>query len=74
MGSADTLGEAFARAQLSSGQALPTQGTVFTSVVDRYKQESIELARRFVEMASVSSPRTARRPPGKSRTHGGPRL
>jgi carbamoyl-phosphate synthase large subunit len=29
---------------------LPTQGTVFISVIDRYKQESIELARRFVEM------------------------
>jgi carbamoyl-phosphate synthase large subunit len=50
MGSADTFGEAFAKAQLSAGQALPTQGTVFISVIDRYKQESIELARRFVEM------------------------
>jgi carbamoyl-phosphate synthase large subunit len=50
MGSADTFGEAFAKAQLSAGQALPTRGTVFISVVDRYKQESIELARRFVEM------------------------
>jgi carbamoyl-phosphate synthase large subunit len=50
MGSADTFGEAFAKAQLSAGQALPTQGTVFISVVDRYKQESIELAKRFVEM------------------------
>ncbi len=50
MGSADTFGEAFAKAQLSAGQALPTRGTVFISVVDRYKQESIELARRFVEL------------------------
>jgi carbamoyl-phosphate synthase large subunit len=50
MGSADTFGEAFAKAQLSAGQALPTRGTVFISVIDRYKQESIELARRFVEM------------------------
>src|ERR1700732_4035005 len=50
MGSADTFGEAFAKAQLSAGQALPTQGTVFISVIDRYMQESIELARRFVEM------------------------
>ena len=50
MGSADTFGEAFAKAQLSAGQALPTQGTVFISVIDRYQQESIELARRFVEM------------------------
>jgi carbamoyl-phosphate synthase large subunit len=50
MGAADTFGEAFAKAQLSAGQALPTRGTVFISVVDRYKQESIELARRFVEL------------------------
>jgi carbamoyl-phosphate synthase large subunit len=50
MGSADTFGEAFAKAQLSAGQALPTRGTVFISVIDRYKQESIELARRFVEL------------------------
>jgi carbamoyl-phosphate synthase large subunit len=50
MGSADTFGEAFAKAQLSAGQALPTRGTIFISVIDRYKQESIELARRFVEL------------------------
>ncbi|HEY2495856.1 MAG TPA: carbamoyl-phosphate synthase large subunit [Candidatus Angelobacter sp.] len=50
MGSADTFGEAFAKAQLSAGQALPTRGTVFISVIDRYKQESIELAKRFVEL------------------------
>ncbi|HZD95009.1 MAG TPA: carbamoyl-phosphate synthase large subunit, partial [Candidatus Sulfotelmatobacter sp.] len=50
MGSADTFGEAFAKAQLSAGQALPTRGTVFISVIDRYKQESIELSRRFVEL------------------------
>ncbi len=50
MGSAETFGEAFAKAQLSAGQALPTGGTVFISVIDRYKQESVELARRFVEL------------------------
>lgn len=50
MGSAETFGEAFAKAQLSAGQALPTRGTVFISVIDRYKQESIELAKRFVEL------------------------
>jgi carbamoyl-phosphate synthase large subunit len=50
MGSADTFGEAFAKAQLSAGQALPIRGTVFISVIDRYKQESIELAKRFVEL------------------------
>jgi carbamoyl-phosphate synthase large subunit len=50
MGSADTFGEAFAKAQLSAGQALPIKGTVFISVIDRYKKESIELAKRFVEL------------------------
>ncbi|HEY3771209.1 MAG TPA: carbamoyl-phosphate synthase large subunit [Candidatus Angelobacter sp.] len=50
MGSADTFGEAFAKAQLSAGQALPIKGTVFISVIDRYKQESIELAKHFVEL------------------------
>jgi carbamoyl-phosphate synthase large subunit len=50
MGSADTFGEAFAKAQLSAGQTLPTSGTVFISVTDRDKAESIELARRFIEL------------------------
>jgi carbamoyl-phosphate synthase large subunit len=50
MGSAETFGEAFAKAQLSAGQTLPTGGTVFISVTDRDKDESIELARRFIEL------------------------
>jgi carbamoyl-phosphate synthase large subunit len=50
MGSAETFGEAFAKAQLSAGQTLPTSGTVFISVTDRDKAESIELARRFVDL------------------------
>jgi carbamoyl-phosphate synthase large subunit len=50
MGSADTFGEAFAKAQLSAGQTLPTSGTVFISVTDRDKAESIELARRFIDL------------------------
>jgi carbamoyl-phosphate synthase large subunit len=50
MGSAETFGEAFAKAQLSAGQALPTQGMVFISVVDRNKEDAVELAKRFVEL------------------------
>ena len=50
MGSAETFGEAFAKAQLSAGQTLPTAGMVFISVTDRDKEESIELARRFIEL------------------------
>jgi carbamoyl-phosphate synthase large subunit len=50
MGSAETFGEAFAKAQLSAGQSLPTGGKVFISVTDRDKAESIELARRFIDL------------------------
>src|SRR6478752_1473964 len=37
MGVGATFGEAFAKAQLSAGQTLPTSGTVFISVADRDK-------------------------------------
>ncbi|HLY97581.1 MAG TPA: carbamoyl-phosphate synthase large subunit [Candidatus Angelobacter sp.] len=50
MGSAETFGEAFAKAQLAAGQSLPVNGTVFLSVTDPYKRESIDLARRFIEL------------------------
>jgi len=50
MGSAETFGEAFAKAQISAGQTLPTTGMVFISVNDRDKAEAVELARRFVEL------------------------
>jgi carbamoyl-phosphate synthase large subunit len=50
MGSAETFGEAFAKAQISAGQSLPRSGTVFVSVNDRDKPEAVEIARRFVEL------------------------
>src|SRR5215468_4249502 len=50
MGSAETFGEAFAKAQASAGQTLPTTGMVFISVNDRDKAEAVELAKRFVEL------------------------
>jgi carbamoyl-phosphate synthase large subunit len=50
MGVADTFGEAFAKAQLSAGQILPTRGTVFFTVNDHDKPATIELARRFVHL------------------------
>jgi carbamoyl-phosphate synthase large subunit len=50
MGSAESFGEAFAKAQIAAGQVLPTSGTVFISVTDRDKVKSIELARRFIEL------------------------
>jgi carbamoyl-phosphate synthase large subunit len=50
MGSAETFGEAFAKAQISAGQTLPTTGNVFISVNDRDKAAAVELGKRFVEL------------------------
>ena len=50
MGVAASFGEAFAKAQLSAGQVLPTGGTVFFSVNDPDKPAAIELARRYVHL------------------------
>jgi hypothetical protein len=50
MGVASTFGEAFAKAQLSAGQVLPTEGTVFFSVNDHDKSATTELVRRYVEL------------------------
>ncbi|MGH9606701.1 MAG: carbamoyl-phosphate synthase large subunit, partial [Terracidiphilus sp.] len=50
MGVAATFGEAFAKAQLSAGQILPTEGTVFFSVNDHDKPAAIDLARRYVNL------------------------
>jgi carbamoyl-phosphate synthase large subunit len=50
MGVADNFGEAFAKAQLSAGQKLPTQGTVFISVTDHDKPQLAEVARKFMDM------------------------
>ncbi len=50
MGVADNFGEAFAKAQLSAGQSLPTKGCVFISVSDRDKQQVVQVARKFVDL------------------------
>ncbi len=50
MGVAASFGEAFAKAQLSAGQILPTGGTVFFTVNDHDKQAVIGLARRYVHL------------------------
>ncbi len=61
MGVAATFGEAFAKAQLSAGQVLPTGGTVFFSVNDPDKPAAVDLARRYTfSWASRSSPPKAR--------------
>ncbi|HET9743243.1 MAG TPA: carbamoyl-phosphate synthase large subunit [Terriglobales bacterium] len=50
MGVGDSFGEAFAKAQLSAGHALPTSGTVFISIADRDKNYLPELGQRFVDL------------------------
>jgi carbamoyl-phosphate synthase large subunit len=50
MGVADNFGEAFAKAQLSAGQKLPTQGTLFISVTDHDKPHVVALAKRFTDL------------------------
>jgi len=50
MGVGQSFGEAFAKAQLSAGQTLPTSGTVFISVADRDKGGLVELGHRFAEL------------------------
>src|SRR5580698_2569527 len=50
MGVASTFGEAFAKAQLSAGQILPTSGTIFLSVNDHDKSTATALAKRYVEL------------------------
>ncbi|HVZ82444.1 MAG TPA: carbamoyl-phosphate synthase large subunit [Terracidiphilus sp.] len=50
MGVASTFGEAFAKAQLSAGQVLPTAGTVFLSVNDHDKPMIVDLARRYAHL------------------------
>jgi carbamoyl-phosphate synthase large subunit len=50
MGVAASFGEAFAKAQLSAGQILPTGGTVFFTVRDSDKEAAVELARRYVDL------------------------
>jgi len=50
MGVADNFGEAFAKAQLASGQKLPTKGTVFISVRDQDKGQVAQVAQKFADM------------------------
>jgi carbamoyl-phosphate synthase large subunit len=50
MGVADNFGEAFAKAQLSAGQKLPVEGTVFLSVNEHDKAAVVALALQFVEL------------------------
>ncbi|NQU28747.1 MAG: ATP-grasp domain-containing protein [Candidatus Marinimicrobia bacterium] len=50
MGLAHSLGNAFLRALLSSGQALPEQGAIFISVNEHDKMSVIPIARDWIEL------------------------
>jgi carbamoyl-phosphate synthase large subunit len=50
MGSADTFGEAFAKAQLSAGHKLPQSGTLFMSMESCHQHPAAQLARKFAEL------------------------
>ncbi|MHB8815420.1 MAG: carbamoyl-phosphate synthase large subunit, partial [Steroidobacteraceae bacterium] len=48
MGTGNTFGEAYAKAQTASGVTLPRKGVCFISVRDRDKPGAVELARRLI--------------------------
>jgi carbamoyl-phosphate synthase large subunit len=50
MGIGETFGEAFAKAQLSAGQALPDSGSVFISVSSRQWEGAVEVAGKFARL------------------------
>ena len=50
MGIGETFGEAFAKAQLSAGQALPDGGAVFISVTEHLRAEGLDVARKFAAL------------------------
>jgi len=49
MGTGNSFGEAYAKAQLGQGTELPSRGTVFISVRDRDKPEAVRLGRSLIE-------------------------
>ncbi len=50
MGIGSDFGSAYAKAQLGAGQKLPTQGTVFISVMDTDKADIANVAKEFTQM------------------------
>ena len=50
MGLSDSVGIAFAKAQLAAGQKIPQPGNVFISVQDRHKPAIIPIATELIEM------------------------
>jgi carbamoyl-phosphate synthase large subunit len=50
MGIGETFGEAFSKAQLSAGQALPDSGSIFISISARQWEGAAEVARKFAKL------------------------
>ena len=68
MGIGSTIGEAFAKSQISANQGLPKEGQIFLSVRDEDKREVVSLAKRLERLgySFVSTKGTAK----VLRTHG----
>jgi carbamoyl-phosphate synthase large subunit len=47
MGIGESVGEAFAKSQISANQGLPNEGRIFLSVKDEDKREIVSIAKRF---------------------------
>ena len=62
MGISEGFAMAFAKSQLAASTSLPSEGTVFISMADVYKETMIEPARRLIELGFkiVSTSGTAR--------------
>ena len=62
MGIGATIGEAFAKSQISANQKLPTEGKIFLSVRDEDKREVVSVAKRLERLgfSLVSTRGTAR--------------
>ncbi len=50
MGISHTFPIAFAKSQLAAGVVLPTEGRVFVSIANRYKERAVEVARRLNQL------------------------
>jgi carbamoyl-phosphate synthase large subunit len=70
MGSAESFGEAFAKAQLAAGHSLPVSGTVFMSLDARDLPAAAPLAHRFVDLGlSIAATHTTARSLEKAGLH-----
>jgi carbamoyl-phosphate synthase large subunit len=62
MGIDTSFGMAYIKSQFGAGQNMPTSGTIFISVLDRYKERIVPIARRLVALgfSLVATAGTAR--------------